>query len=94
MATFRYFADLIDGTAVELSKVWHDGHISTKAAHFVGTAPDGSRMNATRMIERKSNPSNHKCDARCLNATGFKCECSCGGRHHGAGNFTCLGVAA
>lgn len=23
------------------------------------------------------------CDARCWNARGFKCECSCGGKHHG-----------
>lgn len=24
------------------------------------------------------------CDARCTSATGHKCECSCGGRNHGA----------
>jgi hypothetical protein len=27
----------------------------------------------------------HKCDARCLAATGPDCECSCGGENHGAG---------
>jgi hypothetical protein len=90
MANFRYFADLADGTTVQLSNVWHDGHVSTKACHFFGTAPDGSRkVQATRAIERKSNPSNHTCDARCLNARGFKCECSCGGKNHGAGAFVC-----
>jgi hypothetical protein len=47
-----------------------------------------------RAIERKANPSNHKCDARCLNATGFKCECSCGGKNHGAGAFICEALAA
>lgn len=26
-----------------------------------------------------------KCDARCTNARGFKCDCSCGGEHHGSG---------
>jgi hypothetical protein len=26
----------------------------------------------------------HKCDARCLNATGPSCECECGGANHGA----------
>lgn len=26
-----------------------------------------------------------KCDARCQNAKGHKCECSCGGKNHGAG---------
>ncbi len=43
----------------------------------------------TRVISRKSNPSNHKCDARCMNAKGSNCECSCGGDNHGAGNFSC-----
>lgn len=38
----------------------------------------------TRVIFRKANPSNHKCDARCLHATGQQCECSCGGKNHGA----------
>jgi len=25
-----------------------------------------------------------KCDARCMNATGANCDCSCGGANHGA----------
>lgn len=41
---------------------------------------------ATRRIEYKSNPSRHKCSARCMNATGHVCECECGGKNHGAGN--------
>ena len=28
----------------------------------------------------------HKCDGWCLNATGHNCECSCGGKNHGAGH--------
>lgn len=29
----------------------------------------------------------HKgCDARCQSATGHTCECSCGGKNHGAGH--------
>jgi hypothetical protein len=39
----------------------------------------------TRVIEFKSNPSLHKCDARCQSAKGHSCECSCGGKYHGAG---------
>ncbi len=27
-----------------------------------------------------------KCDARCLASTGHNCECSCGGKNHGAGH--------
>lgn len=43
-----------------------------------------------RIVEYKSNPSMHACDARCLNATGkiMRCECSCGGKNHGRG-FSC-----
>lgn len=26
----------------------------------------------------------HRCDARCLHAKGATCECSCGGKNHGA----------
>jgi hypothetical protein len=26
----------------------------------------------------------HVCDARCTSATGFNCECQCGGKNHGA----------
>jgi hypothetical protein len=73
----------------QLTAVHHDGSIYTSAKHFTGVTPDGRRVVVERAIERKANPSNHKCDARCLNATGFKCECSCGGKHHGAGAFIC-----
>ena len=38
----------------------------------------------TRTIFYKSNPSLHKCDARCRHAKGHNCECSCGGEFHGA----------
>lgn len=40
----------------------------------------------TRVIYRKTNPSNHKCGARCRHAKGGQCECECGGKYHGAGN--------
>jgi len=45
-------------------------------------------LRVTRIVERKSGASNHKCDSRCLNATGriMKCECSCGGMNHGKGS--------
>lgn len=48
--------------------------------NFVGAKP------VTRIIEFKDRPSLHKCDARCQNAKGHCCECSCGGKFHGAGN--------
>lgn len=33
--------------------------------------------------EIKAVTTDHVCDARCTNATGHKCECSCGGVNHG-----------
>jgi hypothetical protein len=48
-----------------------------------------SAIPATRVIEYKSFPSKHKCDARCTSAKGFRCECECGGKNHGAGSFAC-----
>lgn len=84
MATFKYFTTCQNET-VQLRNVYHSGRVSAKAADFSGTCPAcGGIHNAQRKIERKANPSNHKCDARCLTAKGFKCECSCGGKNHGA----------
>jgi hypothetical protein len=57
-------------------------------SRMVGCAA-GSRevLPVTRVIEYKSFASKHVCDSRCLNAAGriMKCECSCGGKNHGAG---------
>ena len=30
----------------------------------------------------------HECNAKCLNSKGHICECSCGGKNHGAGVAT------
>jgi hypothetical protein len=48
-------------------------------------------VRCTRVVRRKSMPSNHECDARCMNATGrtMQCECSCGGKNHGKGRIVC-----
>jgi hypothetical protein len=89
MANFRYFVDRADGTTIQLDKVAHNGSTSTKAHTFFGYI-DGEKVTVSRAIERKSFPSNHVCDARCQNAKGFKCECSCGGKNHGKGQqITC-----
>lgn len=32
----------------------------------------------------------HKCDARCLNAKGHDCTCSCGGANHGRGHVAAV----
>lgn len=50
---------------------------------------------ANRVVNYKSNPSKHECDARCINASGrtMNCECSCGGKNHGKGAFMCTEAA-
>lgn len=53
---------------------------------LVGKTDNGTLAPITRVINFKSNPSLHKCDARCQNAKGGNCECSCGGANHGAGS--------
>jgi hypothetical protein len=45
----------------------------------------GSRV-ALRLVKGSYSES-HVCDARCLNAVGPSCECSCGGANHGAGHI-------
>lgn len=42
-----------------------------------------------RLISYKVNGSKHECDARCMNAKGHNCECSCNGKNHGRGAFMC-----
>ena len=91
MARFAYFADLA-GQAFPLASVAHDGHTSTKAAHFSGLLPDGRRVQATRAVEivPAYRASRHECGARCLNASGRSpCECACKGLNHGRGAFMC-----
>jgi hypothetical protein len=96
MANLKYFATC-QGQPVQLSKVWHSGAVSTKAREFSGICEACSqRHQAEREIEYRAFASKHTCDDRCINATGrvMKCECSCGGKNHGKGAFSCVPVAA
>lgn len=95
MAKIKYF-----NGENELSGVYHDngkffGYVSKEDLVFVAGKGWTGYVQATRVIEYKSNPSRHECDARCLNATGrvMKCECSCGGKNHGRGSFVCAEAA-
>lgn len=51
--------------------------------HFAANCWCGSV--ATFAAIRGTVSTKHKCDSRCLNAKGHDCECSCGGKNHGAG---------
>ena len=39
----------------------------------------------TTLITAGNSEGSRRCDARCYNAKGPKCDCICGGRNHGAG---------
>lgn len=92
MATFKYFSGTQQVQAhwfmrnATFAKCFPD----TKGVRYDGYEKLVSVVNneilpVTRVIEYKSNPSMHKCDARCLHAKGRNCECSCSGANHGAG---------
>lgn len=52
---------------------------------FGTCAKCGGLHPSARRIEYASQPSRHVCNAQCMGARGPSCECSCGGRNHGAG---------
>jgi hypothetical protein len=95
MAKVRYFSGTQELGSVHseaTSRFLAIGGIKSKHNAFdsfsrmVGRPIDGpdAILPVTRKIFFKSNPSLHKCDARCMGATGHDCECSCGGKNHGA----------
>lgn len=70
--TVRHFARC-DGATVQLGDF--------------GICPNcGDRHKTLRRIKFSNEPSSHGCDPRCMGATGFDCECSCGGVNHGCWN--------
>jgi len=97
MATFKYFSGTVELTHIRpmlnakfaaafpgIRGIRYDGfHMFVGYAQ--GATKDGQELPVTRKIEFKSNPSLHKCDARCQSAKGRLCECSCGGKFHGFG---------
>ena len=54
------------------------------SGYLYGYRNDGTKASVARVVAFKNhNPSLHKCGARCRNATGPNCECSCKGEFHG-----------
>ena len=51
---------------------------------MIGRDPAGVLRPVTRKVIYNANGSRHKCDSRCQSAKGHNCECSCGGKNHGA----------
>ena len=108
MANIKKFSDYT-GVAIELAYATSvpNNEFSAKFPGVIGIRWDGYQMwvgretptspylPVTRMIEYKTQPSRHECNAKCLNGkhTGV-CECKCGGKNHGAGMFTSMLKAA
>lgn len=96
MSVFKYFhgdTELIYPRGLSNKKYWEMFGYPRKGVNYdgyskwIGFLPnatkDSEALPVDRIIEYKSNPSLHKCDARCQHAKGRICECSCGGRFHG-----------
>lgn len=103
MANFKYFSDTAEHEPVELLTVTHipNQEFLAKFPGVKGMRYDGysmwvgraascmPQMPVTRKIEFKSNPSLHRCGAKCLGGKrNGVCECQCGGKNHGAGMLT------
>lgn len=95
MAKVLYF----NGTTELKPKSIHHNQQNKQVGEPIGFEPiyiqgEGWQHNylpVNRIINYKSNPSKHECDARCMNASGrtMNCECACGGINHGKGKFNC-----
>lgn len=48
------------------------------------TMTRSGKPRAMRVFEVTSTTTTGPCDARCMEATGHDCRCSCGGRNHGS----------
>jgi hypothetical protein len=57
---------------------------SVRLEVMFATCACGTTVSMRRVVGTYS--PDHKCGAKCRNATGPACECSCRGKHHGAGH--------
>jgi hypothetical protein len=69
------FREVTAGTGVY--KVGNNG--------FFARCSNRHKFFAVKAVKGTYSP-DHKCDARCLNAKGWSCTCSCGGANHGRGH--------
>ena len=91
MAKMKYYSGDTELKLVYKSgREWFGTPVCFEPYFVQGKGWERGTVKADRVIEYKSNPSRHECDARCFNATGrvMKCECSCGGKNHGRGETT------
>lgn len=86
----RFFADA-NGQTVRFDRVDNRNQSAKHNDTWGWHVESNQWIKINRVVNYKSNPSRHECDARCINASGraMNCECSCGGKNHGKGRFSC-----
>ncbi len=57
-------------------------HITTAGDHVLPCRSCGKNLYAKPV--RGTYSAVHECSAKCMSSHGFQCECSCGGKNHGA----------
>lgn len=70
-----------------LRDVRNDGRAYRTNDGFLARCPNRHKVFVLRRIKGTYSEA-HECDARCLNAKGHSCTCSCGGLNHGRGHTT------
>jgi hypothetical protein len=80
-ADTRDFERIIGRALLPGEKLVREGRLFAFAS-----CPNCARIHpSARRIHYSKNPSRHICNAKCMGAVGPNCECSCGGKNHGAG---------
>lgn len=73
----------------------HDVFSMAEAVEFINYYLDrsaylcrscGRHISTWTKVQGRFSPA-RQCDDRCTSATGYKCECQCGGRNHGSNNL-------
>lgn len=84
---FTIFADESDCTpATDLKDVKADGRVYRMSdGGYLARCNNRHRVFRLKRIKGTFSK-DHQCDARCLNAKGSECTCSCGGVNHGRGH--------
>lgn len=79
------FADAADAQRADSLRDVTPGALFRTARGYVGRCFSGHKVFPLRQIQGTYS-ADHACDARCMNARGHTCTCSCGGVNHGRGH--------
>ncbi len=89
-ADLRKFEEMLGRPITPGEKLTREGRLFA----FGTCANCGLIHPSGRRISYSKTPSRHACNGNCMCATGPNCECSCGGKNHGAGFIPSLSLFA